>query len=78
MKFQPGDRVYYEDYKSYATVLAPEDAAGWIAIRFDTRMGAHGCNGLCEYGYGWYTLPRKLMLIESDAEDQCVNINDLL
>ena len=78
MEFKPGDRVYYKDHKAYATVLAPEDEAGWIAIQFDTKIGAHDCNGLCEYGYGWYTLPRLLTLVESVEEDQCVNINDLL
>lgn len=78
MEFKPGDRVYYTDHKAYATVLAHVDAAGWIAIRFDTNIGSHDCRGLCEDGYGWYTFPRMLTLVESVEDDECIDINDLL
>lgn len=84
MELKPGDRIFYSGAQknAYGVVLGPSDGK-FIPIRFDEKIGAHDCRGLCEYGYGWYASPRLLKFIsrEDDAQEDdsaALNISNLL
>jgi hypothetical protein len=53
----------------------------WLSVKYDQPFdGGHGCDGLCENGYGWNTPPSYLELLqESEISDEDIlGIEELL
>ena len=76
--FSIGDRVVIVDTKSICfsayvevgmTATIRNIISESIGIEFDVNVGGHDLGGMCKYGYGWYVLPKNIILAESINEE---------
>lgn len=90
MKLKVGDRVEaIVDHIERNSVLLKGDTGTvcklygsggsyGVGIEWDRPCGGHGCDGHCEYGYGWNVNKKDIRLIQSvETHDVKVDNSDL-